>query len=191
MNREAWLTELAAQVVPLFKGFVLKPYRVTCGWPCKGALTRRARRIGECHALESSKGGVHEIFVSPLIDTSAEVAGVVCHELAHVVAGIPAAHGSKFVTVCRSVGLTSGKPTSVMPGPVLAEQLQKIITKLGNYPHTALVPRASVVSKPATSTGLACPACGCRISISLRWLDEAGAPTCACGTLMEQVRKDE
>jgi hypothetical protein len=93
MNREAWLNELAKLAVPVFSGYQLKPYRLTCGWPSKGGMGRRSRRVGECHSLESSKGGVHEIFISPLIDESLEVGGTVLHELAHVAAGITAGHG--------------------------------------------------------------------------------------------------
>jgi hypothetical protein len=55
LNRESWLTELAKRVHPLYKGFAMAPYRLTCGWPCRMALGRRRRAIGECHALESSR----------------------------------------------------------------------------------------------------------------------------------------
>src|SRR5262245_3291211 len=115
-NREGWLTEVASQVEPFFVGFKLDPYRVTCGWPSRNGLGRRMRRVGECHGSKSSKAGIHEIFISPLLDKPLEVAGTLCHELAHAAAGIDAAHGKDFVKVCKHVGLTRGKPTSVMPG---------------------------------------------------------------------------
>lgn len=190
MNREAWLTELAAQVQPMFKGFKIKPYRITCGWPCKEALGKKRRRVGECHAIESSKDGVHEIFISPLLDAPLEVAGTVCHELAHVVAGIPAGHGKGFRIVCKHVGLTTGRPASIMPGPALNERLQKIIDKQGAYPHKALVPLAKPAKAPSV-VRLECCDCGCVVVISNKWLENSGSPTCGCGGFMSAEEKGE
>ncbi len=178
-NREAWLTELARVVEPLFKGFTMQPYRLTCGWPCRGA-TGKVRAIGECHALQSSKGGVHEIFISPVIADPLQVAGVVCHELAHVAAGIEAQHGKGFVKVCRHVGLTSGKPKFVGPGPLLIQHLEKVMVPLGPYPHQVME-LALKPAKPRSTLSLLCIKCGCKVTMSLKWLEEAGAPTCACG----------
>ena len=132
-NREGWLTEVSRGMEYLFKGFSLSKYRVTCGWPCVGALSK-ARRVGECHGAKSSKDGVFELFISPVLDDPLEVAGTVCHELAHVAAGIDARHGSGFVKVCRHVGLTKGKPMSASPGPYLEERLGKLLLPLGPYP---------------------------------------------------------
>lgn len=184
MNREAWLTELAKRVEPFFRGFKLAPYRLTCGWPCKAALSKKAMRIGECHALESSRGGVHEIFVSPILDEPIIVAGTVAHEMAHVAAGIKAGHGKGFLDVCRHVGLTKGKPASIGPGSALTVALALIIAELGPYPHQALV-GSERPAKPPTVTGLTCPNCGCRVVIALRWLKESGTPVCGCGSTFE------
>ena len=68
MNREAWLTEVASRIVPLFRGVEVKPFRVTCGWPSVNGLGGRSRRIGECWYGKESADGVHNIFVSPVID---------------------------------------------------------------------------------------------------------------------------
>lgn len=186
VNRESWLNELASMIHPMFKGWGMKPYRLTCGWPCRGGLGRRRRVVGECHALESSKAGIHEIFISPTLEKPDMVAGTVCHEMAHVAAGIKAAHGKDFVKVCRAVGLTSGRATSVMPGPLLEKRLERILMKMGPYPHSAVMP-ALKPCKPRTSVSLTCPACPCRVTMGLKCFQEIGPPTCACGSEMELI----
>ncbi len=181
MNREQWLTDVAKQVEPVFKGFLVPPYRVTCGWPSRHALSVRKRMVGQCHGAKSSSAGLFELFISPVLAKPLEVAGTLCHEMAHVAAGVEAAHGSGFVKVCKHVGLTKGKPTSVMPGDRLEERLRKIIAVQGAYPHSAVVPVQKEVLRVKKSVTLECGGCGCKVSISTKWLAEAGAPTCACG----------
>ncbi len=75
MNREGWLTEVAKQMEPIFSGYKLPAYRVTCGWPCKNALGARTKRVGECHGVASSTGGNFELFISPLLADPLEVSG--------------------------------------------------------------------------------------------------------------------
>lgn len=179
MNREQWLTELSEQVSPMFKDFKLKPFKLTMGWPISRGRPGKRQVLGECHALESSPANLNEIFISPVLDKPLQVAGVVCHEIAHVAAGIDAQHGSGFVKVCKHVGLTAGKPTSVMPGEKLNESLQRIVDKLGVYPHKAMV-LATVAAKPSTGVTLLCE-CGFRCQTSKKWYEGVGAPTCACG----------
>ncbi len=181
MNREAWLTEMAKQITPMFAGMRLAEYRVTCGWPCKNALGRGATRVGECHSPKSSKGAYHEIFISPLLDKPLEVAGTLTHELAHVAAGVEAAHGKKFVAVCKHVGLTKGKATQVMPGTYLDERLNRLIEQVGQYPHTALVPLMKTKEAKVTSLSLECVDCGCKASIGIKWVELSGLPVCGCG----------
>lgn len=180
LNREAWLTELARMIEPSFAGMRVKPYRVTCGWPCKNPLGMKSRAVGECHCQKSSKTGHYELFISPLLDSPLEVGGVLSHELAHVVAGVEAKHGKEFVRVCRHAGITKGKPREVMPGPDLNERLEKIIMKLGAYPHSAIVPKTKE-RKPPNGVTLCCGECGCTVRMSLKWLESAGAPLCGCG----------
>ncbi len=181
-NREHWLTELSRAVAPVYAGFRLSEFRVTCGWPASGGLSTKRRRVGECHGAQSSKGGLFELFISPVLDDSLQVAGTVCHELAHVAAGVEAQHKGQFVRVCRAVGLTKGKPTSVMPGAELDEKLRRIIERLGAYPHQALQPVGKLVQSKPGPVILVCGDCGCKVQISLKWLEEAGPPSsCGCG----------
>lgn len=180
-NREGWLTELARLVEPVFVGTKLKPYRVTCGWPCKGALARKKRRVGECHGGKSSADGTHEIFISPVLAEPLEVAGTVCHELVHVAAGIEAGHEKGFVRFAKHVGLTKGKPTEAMPGPVLEERLTKLVARLGPYPHKALRPAGKDAKPAEPSVTLKCDGCGCPVRIQVKWYLQTGPLTCGCG----------
>ncbi len=190
MNREAWLTAVAEGMRPLFKGMSLAKFRVTCGWPSKNPLGRNRRVVGQCFATECSRLGIHELFISPLLEKPDEVAGTLCHELAHVAAGVKAAHGKGFVRVCRHVGLTCGKPGNVMPGAALAAQLAEVTARVGTYPHSALAPVQVERPKVKSVVGLECPECQCKISISVRLLERCGAPTCACGAPFEENGKD-
>jgi hypothetical protein len=182
-NREAWLTDLARAIVPTFRGYDLGRFRVTCGWPCHNAISLKKRVVGQCFGVESSTDGVSELFISPVLDRPLEVAGTLVHELAHVAAGVREAHKGKFLKVCRMVGLTKGKPTSVMPGAALDEVLLRLLEPLGRYPHAAIKPTLKL-SKPSKNVTLVC-VCGFRCSCALKRLTETGEPTCGCGKLMQ------
>ena len=189
MNREQWLTDVAKQAEPFFRGFKLPPYHVTCGWPLSGGMGNRRRVVGQCFGVESSPVGTCQVFISPLLDKPLEVAGTLLHEMAHVAAGSKAKHGKWFVKVCTHVGLTKGKPTSVMPGERLNEALTKIVDRQGKYPHVAIQPVLKKIEKASSVVGLVCE-CGCRVTISLKWLEEAGLPTCGCGEPMTLKEKE-
>lgn len=191
LNREHWLTELAARMEPLFQASRLKlpsgSYRVTCGWPCKGGTGSKTYRIGECHAAKSSTGGVHELFISPRIETPAEVAGTLCHELLHVAIGVEHSHDSVFVAGCQAIGLTQGKPTSAGPGIRLAKVLERLTAELGPYPHKKLEPLGKLVKQRPPYTAKVICDCGCKFSLGLKWINAVGVPTCGCGLKMKMV----
>lgn len=186
--REAWLTELASQMQPFFRGFKLRPYRVTCGWPSRYGLGHKHIVVGECHSDDSSPDGIHEIFISPLLVKPIEVAGTLCHELAHVAAGVDAGHKGPFIRVCRHVGLTKGRPTQALPGPFLEGKVLRILERHGAYPHAGIIPVRKKVSKNE-SISLRCERCGCIIRISINWLDKAGFPKCGCGGSMSYTKE--
>lgn len=138
------------------------------------------RRLGECHGQASSKGGFYEIFVSPCMDDSLKVAGVVAHELLHAAVGIKEAHKGRFIKGMRHLGF-KGKPTQAEPGEKLNDELRRVIESLGDYPHKALEPKGKLKKVEKKDTTLACVDCGCKVRISLRWIEEAGLPRCGCG----------
>lgn len=181
MNREQWLTTVAKDMESFFRGLTLVPYRVTCGWPSSGGIGLKKRTLGQCHGAMWSTEGLHELFISPLLAKPDEVAGVLCHEMAHIVAGVEANHGKKFVDVRNVVGLTKNKPPQAMPGPELAKRIKGITDRVGVYPHSAMKLVVKKKTKNISSVGLECPACECRIRIGMKWLEESGMPTCGCG----------
>ncbi len=180
MNREGWLTAVAMAVRPVFKPLGLPDYRVTCGWPSRRGLGVKSRVVGECHGISSTPGNIAQIFISPLIAEPLEVAGTLCHELAHAVAGSAAGHGPGYVKVCRAVGLTEGRPTVVMPGEILRSRLSRVVERLGPYPHVAMTPRMKAVKPGEKAVTLSCPDCGCVVRITADWLEDAGPPLCGC-----------
>lgn len=192
MNRESWLTDLAKAAEPIFTGFKLAPYKVSCSWPVSGGIAMKKRTVGQCFCSTVSKGNYHELFISPLLEAAADVAGTLIHEMAHVAAGVPAGHGKRFVQVCRHVGLTSGKPTHVMPGEALADRLAKIAERLGPYPHTAIVPILKQKKIKPPPVRLEC-VCGCKVSMSDEHAATFRLPTCGCGTpfLLPEEREGE
>lgn len=193
LNREAWLGEVSRLVKPLFKQFHLPAHKLTCGWPSKHALGKTQRRVGECFSPKCSTAGIFEIFISPFLDDSLEVAGTVCHELAHVAAGIEAGHGRDFWKVCQHVGITKGRPTTAMPNELLNQTLQRLIEPLGAYPHSKLQPVAKTVEKEKKSVTLVCPSCFVKVRISKKHLAQSGHPTCGCNTgfvLKEELEDD-
>lgn len=191
LNREGWLTEMAAQLEPCFRGFDLGDYRVTCGWPSSNGLGAKTKTVGQCFGPESSAGKTFELFISPLLAEPVEVGGTLAHEMAHVAAGIKAAHGKRFVAVCRHVGLTRGKPRQVSPGDALEERIRRLAEGLGPYPHAAIQPKLKCREKKITSVRLECPECGCKFSLAVKYLAEPGLPTCGCGTPMRLADPEE
>jgi len=190
-NRESWLTETGLLLEPIFtRDFRIKPYRITCGWPATHAMAVRGRRVGECHGPKSSAGGMHEIFISPTIHQPLEVAGTICHEMTHVVAGLEAGHKGEFIRVARHIGLTRNKPTSAAPGSALEEKIRKLIEPLGDYPHYAMTPVMKTKKKQIKSITLTCIACACKIRISIEDLAQSGPPTCGCGQPFN-IQEDE
>jgi hypothetical protein len=182
-NREEWLTEAAREIEPFFGNHrsALKPYRVTCGWPLSGGLGRTRRTVGQCFGAESSAGGTFELFISPTLVKPLDVTGTLAHEMTHVVAGIEAAHGKDFKKIAHYVGLTKGKPREAGPGPLLEQSLLKIVERLGEYPHSALIPRGKIKSRTNGVITLRCLECGCTVRIAKKWVGISGLPVCGCG----------
>lgn len=186
MNREEWLTRVGEGLEKLFiqHGFRFRnKYRVTCGWPCRSAISLSRRRIGECHPPETSADKVSQVFISPVLATNDEVAGTLCHELIHVHVGNDAGHKGPFRSVCKHLGM-KGRPTSATPGERLAEEIRdRILVPLGaDYPHAAIVVPTRRVVKPEPKVDLHCSDCGCKIRISATDLERAGLPSCGCGS---------
>jgi hypothetical protein len=191
VNREHWLTDLAGRSERFFVNIKLPAYKLTCGWPLGGALSRKRQVLGQCFDSKVSVGEVHELFITPLLDDPLQVAGVVLHEMTHVAAGVDAGHKGRFIRIAQHIGLTKGKPISALPGERLNEYLTKLVDQLGPYPHKAVKPVPKEKQKNTKDVPLICPDCECRVRMTLKWMTASGVPTCGCGGLFEEYVRGE
>jgi len=137
MNREAWLTTLAAEIEPhiVSQGIELPVYTVTLGFPSKRATSAKNRRIGECVYAPSVKDGSCFLSVSPLLADEIEIAGVLAHELLHVGLGPTVGHKAPFARAAKLLGL-DGKPTATVPGDEFRQWIAPTLKELGPIPHS-------------------------------------------------------
>jgi len=186
-TREQWLTELTDELRPMFQaaGFPLpEKIRASCGFPSKGALAKKAKRVGEAWSSEQSEDQHFETFVSPMISDPVEVAEIQVHELCHCAAGLACKHRKPFTTVARAVGL-EGKMTATAAGKDLKVKLGEFVEEIGPYPHAKLVHSSSPKKQGTRMILVKCPEleCGYQVRTTKKWL-EVGVPTCPCGVKM-------
>ena len=192
-NREEWLTECIEYLREPFgeAGFrVPKKIRVSCSWPSKGALAAKAKRIGEAWSAQSSGDEHYEIFISPILSDPGIVGATLTHELCHCVVGLAEKHGKRFRVCAVAMGL-EGPITATTAGEALQATLAKITRRLGKYPHAELLASNAAPKQTTRMMKVECAACGCIVRMTRKWLEEAGAPTCACGNEMIREEQDE
>lgn len=193
-TREKWLLQLTERLRLMFEdiGFKLpEKIRASCGFPSKGALATKARRIGECWSDDKSEDQHYETFVSPLLSDVAEVAATQVHELCHAAVGVKCGHKKPFTKVAKAIGL-EGKMTVTTAGVELAAKLLKLTDEIGPYPHARLVHSSSPKKQGTRMLLVKCPKpeCGYQVRTTKKWI-EVGVPTCPCGTKMEAELPDE
>jgi hypothetical protein len=173
-SRQAWLEAAVMRATHEFKkhGYAVPEVRISCGFPSTGS---RSNRIGECWATKICSGGLNEIFISPLIDNSDEVLGIIFHELVHAVDDCKSGHGKAFKTIATKIGLT-GKMIHAHPGEELSKQVKQMASELGDYPHKRLITKPSL--RPKRERPYAeCTECGYRVPMLKKFL-EFGPPIC-------------
>lgn len=183
MNREEWLTAAAVEIeaalfAPLNKSMPAK-WRVSCSWPSSRAAGKnKAGTIGQCFDPSVSDDGTVEMLVSMSQDDPLEVAAILAHEMVHAVEGIEAGHGPAFRSTALAIGLT-GKMTATVPGENFKRDVAPILDKLGEYPHAAVD-----ISKRKKQTTrmikVECGDCGYTARVTRKWIEQTGAPLCAC-----------
>lgn len=164
--------------------------RVSCGWPSKGALAVKTKRVGECWSATCSGDETFEVFISPCLKDSNVVLATLTHELVHCACGVECRHGGAFKKVAKSLNL-EGKMTATTAGETLKERLKEIITKVGDYPHAELKSSNAPKKQGTRLLKALCKECGCVIRITRKWVDEVGLPTCGCGGVMEEDSVNE
>ncbi len=186
MNREQWLTECMNLLRPDFAraGFELpERIRVSCSWPSKSGLATKKKRIGEAWSAENSGDNSFEVFISPVLKDPIDVSATLVHELVHCAVGLEEKHKGNFVKCAKAMGL-EGKMTATTAGETLKERLREIVEEIGEYPHAELKHSNAPPKQGTRMLKVECPACGCIVRMTQKWLDECGAPTCACGSEM-------
>lgn len=183
-NREGWLSELAYSLEDMIQnesGILMPKYRISVGFPSRGALSEKKRVIGQCWDGFVSSSGHSELFISPLLEDPMEVAATVAHEMVHANVGCKVGHKGPFVKVAYGIGL-AGKPTSTHAGDKFKEYADPILKKLGQYPHTALKANGNRKVQQTRLLKVGCENCGYIVRVTQKWLDSKGAPLCPCNS---------
>lgn len=196
-TREEWLVAAAEKICVWFNQHKveLEPsdYKITCGWPSRSATSATKRRIGECWARKCSDTGKNEMFISPTLEDSFEVADVLGHEMIHAADDCKSGHGAGFRKLCKATGWTRNKPTSAAAEGEAAEFLRDLVKQLGPYPHQKLTPGTKKKADKCRLLKAECEGCGMIIRTTQKWADETGLPICACGSkfVSDQLDTDE
>lgn len=182
-NREAWLTKaINSHLVKLFKqsGYTIPPVKVSVGFP-GGRGSQKA--IGQHWVPEASEDKKGSIFISPVIDDTLEVLGVLVHELVHAAVGNKHGHGPVFKRCALALGLT-GNMRSTEIGPKLTKELKKIIRQNGRYPHAKLNLKLAPIKKQTTRMiKMECEECGYIARASRTLILVKGATLCPCNRM--------
>ncbi len=169
MTREDWLMAFTDRARPAFEAAgcpIPATVRCSIGFP-SGRV--RGKAIGECWADTATKDRVHEIFIHPTLADSAEIAGVLTHELVHAAVGLDAKHGPRFRKVAVALGL-EGKMTATTVGEKWWEWATPVLAEIGVMPTGGFDAGESSRGKPQKNRHLllVCNACGwqCRTTQS-------------------------
>jgi hypothetical protein len=161
---------------------------VSCGFPSRKALVRKAVFVGQCFPTRMSGAGYNEVFISPLKANELEVAAILVHELIHAVDDCVNQHKRPFIEMAKRAGLVRPWTCSV-PGDALQGVLNEMIEKLGAYPHSEINRNAfDDLKKQGTRLiKVVCPEadCGVVCRMTKKYIETGRIPTCACGTKME------
>lgn len=189
MNREEWLMKAVERVRNVFdiNQYTLpEKIKISCGF-----AFGKKKAIGQCWARSLSRGDNTEIFISPFLEKSDEIAPVLIHELIHAAIGPELQHGAEFKCAMKVFGLV-GKAKSSEPGPDFFEIFD--LSDLGPYPHEKLTidekTKDTEDKDKCRQLKAACPSCGYTIRTTKKWI-VLGLPTCVCGTVFEMADKEQ
>lgn len=142
-TREAWLKAAVGLITPIFEehGYKVPEYRVSCGWPSRGATKSNTQTIGQAWSHTCSGDDTPEMFISPVLGAGevSIVLETLAHEMVHIVVGQECGHRGAFKKCATLIGL-EGKMTATHAGEALAGQLQDVANTLGTYPHAKITP---------------------------------------------------
>ncbi|MDR1611605.1 MAG: SprT-like domain-containing protein [Planctomycetota bacterium] len=178
-TREEWLSVFVKYMRPVFAAAgspLPEKIRISCAFP-----VRTTTAIGQILSHRLSADQTREIFISPVLSDAARVCDVVIHELVHAALPEGTGHKKEFRRLALKLGL-AGKMTATIAGDKLRAWLDSIIPVfLGPYPHSKVASLDTGKKQTTRLVKLQCPACEMIIRTTRQWLEETGAPLCACG----------
>lgn len=183
-TREEWLVAATLRLAEIFAEVeeTLPPVRLSVGWP--GGRGRKNHVIGQCWNSAASTDGVAQLFISPVLDDASRILDVLAHELIHAIDDCKSGHAGRFAKIAKGIGL-EGKMTATVAGEALKARLDVIAEELGAYPHAAMRVGADGADGPKKQSTrmikVECPECGYVARTTRKWLEDVGAPYCACG----------
>lgn len=196
-TREQWLEAAVEKLRPIFKGknHDIPPVKVSTGWPSRGGLAKAKRTLGQCWEKTASEDEkTAQIFISPLLlhapGNPWAVLSVLAHEVCHAVAGPNQGHGKKFRGIGKDIGL-EGKAAHMVAGADLLEIFMTWDEDLGPYPHQRINPALSGIKKQGTRMIKCVCECGYVARTSKKWIDDVGAPLCACNSKPMKIELPE
>jgi len=184
-TREHWLQNAVDLVSLIFKnkGYTIPKVQVSCGFPSTG---NKSNHVGQCWGKSSTKDGVNQLFISPILDEPVQVLDTLVHELVHAIDDCMHHHGPEFKIIATDVGL-QGPMRSASAGPWLKEKLLGIANQLGKYPHSKINLTHSSAKKTGPRPRAKCKKCGYEVTPLKKWL-HMGPPLCPKHTIeMEPI----
>jgi hypothetical protein len=188
-NREAWLIKAAEAMTPWLREVVDADhpeirFRLSVGWP-GGRANKKVTR-GQCWASSTAEDGIAQIFISPAQRDTVTTLAVLLHEMVHAYDDCKDSHKGRFIKFARPLGFTAKWTSSDNRQEHLTKRLQALAEVLGEFPSAALVDRsAGGVDGPKPQKNRQLKAecengTGYKVRLSQKWIDEFGAPICAC-----------
>lgn len=143
LSREDWLESAASLLLddlisPIHQIRSKFRYKVTVGYA--PSTKPGSSRLGACLSSNASTGGYNEIFISPEIEDSRLVIGVLLHELIHAVDDCKSHHGGLFRTIAKAVGFIAPLTSISLDHmtPALLNLINEYVRLLGDIPHSKL-----------------------------------------------------
>jgi hypothetical protein len=188
MNREKWLTIVASEIETYFSS-PMPAYQISMGWPLGGSNKsnpNKVGRLGECYPLGwQATEDKFQIMISPILGQNSpestkkykdgDIAGIVAHELCHVMDQCKNGHRKPFAKLAYSIGL-EGKPTQAMAGDAFINRITPFLNELGSYPHNSMS-RDKKKRQGTRMIKCTCDECGYAVRTSQKWIDVA-LPIC-------------
>ena len=194
LNREAWLNKATDLINNHYakKGYSLEDIRseimISCGYPPNTRTGSKNTTFGVHINPLASESGKHEIFLNPIMANSLEVIDVLAHELVHAIQThlfpkCKKAHGKEFIKICKAVDMTGSKKfAQAEASEDFKKDLNDIIHKIGEYPHSAINLNAKRKKQSTRNIKVECSNCSYSYRTSKTNILSMTNTTCnACG----------